>query len=189
MNNRIHRLPVLFLGMALIVSPGNSTGLWQGKHENDSIADQHTGAPILWREPTDIENRDLFYGIGGKENAPDPSTVYKLVSRAKVGTQPKIIVDDDKGRRWILKIGPEARPETTATRIVWAAGYYVDQDYFLPSVRIDDGKTRTVEINVRLERFEPADTDLGNWSWDSNPFSGTRELDGLKALVALLRDV
>src|SRR5262249_23312323 len=28
------------------------------------------GPAVLWREPTDIASRNLFYGIGGKEHAP-----------------------------------------------------------------------------------------------------------------------
>src|SRR5262245_34717957 len=99
----------------------------------------------MWRYPIDIDHRDLFYGIGGKENEPDPTAVYKVIDRITLGTQPKLVVEDEMGRKWILKTGPEARPETTATRILWAAGYYVDQDYFVPSVRIG-GETYT---NVR----------------------------------------
>jgi hypothetical protein len=172
----MNRLGIFIFYTALIASTGSGGSRQQGP------------IPIMWREPTDVESRDLFYGIGGKENEPDPSGVYTLVDRITKGTQPKLVVDDDKGRRWVLKTGPEARPETTATRIVWAAGYYVDQDYYKPEVHIV-GKDTFLETDVRFERFEPAETDLGHWKWDSNPFAGTRELDGLKVLVALLRDV
>src|SRR5262245_44243726 len=117
----------------------------------------------MWREPTDIHQRDLFYGIGGKENAPDPSAVYKFVDTINQGTQPKVIVDDEQGRRWILKAGREAKPETTATRIVWAAGYHVDQDYFVPTVRVVGEKT-FVKDDVRFERFESGESNVGKWS-------------------------
>jgi hypothetical protein len=186
MYDRIHALLVFVLWLALVTFPTGGAGYPQGS-VNDSTNGQ-IGAPIMWREPTDIEHRDLFYGIGGKENAPDPSVVYRLVRPIKEGTQPKIIVADDKGRTWILKTGPEAKPETTSTRIVWAAGYYVDPDYFIRSIQIV-GDTSFIKEDVRFERFEPAESDLGHWSWKSNPFLGTRELDGLKVLVALLRDV
>jgi hypothetical protein len=180
----MHALLTSVVWLSLVVSLGGISYSEKSKH---GPAQQH-GTPLLWREPQDIQQRDLFYGIGGKENAPDPSIVYKFVSRTKAGTQPKIIVEDDKGIKWILKMGPEARPETTSTRIVWAAGYYVDQDYFLKTVRIG-GKKHSTEQNVRFERLESEQADLGKWAWKSNPFVGTRELDGLKVLVALLRDV
>src|SRR5678816_161378 len=134
MYDRIQALFVFALCLVLLTFSAGVAGYPQGSEQN-SINGQ-IDAPIMWREPTDIEHRDLFYGIGGKENEPDPSTIYKFVTRTKAGTQPKIIVDDDKGRRWILKTGPEAKPETTATRIVWAAGYYVDPDYFVKSIQI-----------------------------------------------------
>ncbi|HEY8458846.1 MAG TPA: hypothetical protein VIM99_00610, partial [Blastocatellia bacterium] len=87
------------------------------------------GNAVMWRPPVDIECLDLFYGIGGPEGAPDPSKPFTYVRRSNSGTQKKIIVEDVHGRKWTVKFGREARPETTATRIVWAAGYHVDQDY------------------------------------------------------------
>ena len=34
--------------------------------------------------------------------------------------------------KWRVKLGVEARPETVASRLVWAVGYYANEDYFLP---------------------------------------------------------
>ena len=99
----------------------------------------------------------------------------------------KIIVRDDQGREWTVKFGPEARPETTAARIVWAVGYHVDQNYFVGQARIE-GYEDTIVRNVRFERQVDESKEAGNWSWESNPFVGTRELDGLKVLVALLKN-
>src|SRR5262245_32447854 len=184
MNRIIHALLTALVSLSLVVSLGSVSYSEKTKHA--SAKQQAT--PLMWSEPKDIQHRNLFYGIGGKENAPSPSIVYKFIDRFSQGTQPKMIVEDEKGRKWMLKLGPEARPETTDKRIIWAAGYYVDQDYFLKSVRIDD-EDDPIEENLRFERLEPKQTDLGKWSWKSNPFAGTRELDGLKVLVALLRDV
>jgi hypothetical protein len=182
--NKIHALLTAVVSLSLAVSLGGVSYSQKSTH----APAQQQGTPVMWSDPKDIQHRNLFYGIGGKENAPDPSIAYKFVRRIEAGTQPKIIVEDNKGRKWILKTGPEARPETTATRIVWAAGYYVDQDYFLKAVRIV-GEEPSIIQNVRFEPLESKETDLGKWSWTSNPFAGTRELDGLKVLVALLRDV
>jgi hypothetical protein len=107
--------------------------------------------PILWRNPGDPGRRDLFYGSGGREGAPKPSARYTFIRHSDSGTQKKIIVKDNLGREWTVKFGREARPETAATRIVWAAGYHVDQTYFVKRALID-GKERFDARNVRFER-------------------------------------
>ena len=142
---------------------------------------------ILWEEPADIETRDLFYGAGGRAGAPDPSSRFAFVRRSKSGTSEKIIVEDDRGRKWTIKFGEEAKPETTATRIVWAAGYHVDQDYFVSRTHIS-GRGGFDVWNVRFERRDDGLEEVGRWSWESNPFVGTRELHGLKVLMALLNN-
>jgi hypothetical protein len=48
------------------------------------------------------------------------------------------VVKDDAGVKWKIKLGPEAKPETVATRLVWAAGYIADEDYFLPTLRVTE---------------------------------------------------
>jgi hypothetical protein len=142
---------------------------------------------VLWQPPADIESLDLFYGVGGPEGAPDPSTPFTYVRRSKSGTQKKIIVEDNRGREWTVKFGPEAKPETAATRIVWAVGYHVDQDYFVPRASIV-GEKRIDARDVRFERRDDGYKEVGNWSWDDNPFLGTREFEGLKVLMAILKN-
>jgi len=142
---------------------------------------------VLWREPADIESRDLFYGPGGRAGAPDTSTPFTFVRHSKSGTQKKVIVEDNQGREWTVKFGREARPETTATRIFWAAGYHVDQNYFVPQARII-GKENIDARNVRFERRDDGYKEIGHWEWSKNPFLGTCELDGLKVLMALLKN-
>jgi hypothetical protein len=154
---------------------------------NDKKASIIAGQPFLWEEPSDIEQRDLFYGRGGREGAPDPAGKYRFIRRSTTGTQKKIIVTDDRGREWTVKFGPEAKPETTAARIVWAAGYHVDQNYFVEQARIE-GYEEPIVRNVRFERRDDGSKEAGNWSWETNPFVGTREFEGLKVLVALLKN-
>jgi hypothetical protein len=142
---------------------------------------------VLWQPPVDIECRDLFYGAGGREGAPDPSMPFTYLRRLKTGTQKKVVVRDVHDREWKVKFGPEARPETAATRIVWAVGYHVDQDYFVPRARIV-GEKNIDARNVRFERRDDGYKEIGNWSWENNPFLGTREFEGLKVVMALLKN-
>lgn len=145
------------------------------------------GSAAMWEDPVDLEQRDLFYGIGGKKGAPDPSGRFTFIERKTTGHWKKIVVEDERDRRWVVKFGPEARPETVATRIVWAVGYHTDQDYFVKRVRIA-GYGDDAVSDVRFERDNDGFKKVERWSWDSNPFVRTRELDGLKVLMALLNN-
>jgi hypothetical protein len=158
------------------------------KKEKKAKADGADGRelkPVLWSEPTSIESLDLFNGPGGAEGAPDPSARYTFVSRSASGTSEKINVVDDKQREWQIKFGAEARPSPTSSRIVWAAGYHVDPDYFVRRTHIE-GRGGFDVWDVRFKRRDDGYKEEGLWSWESNPFKGTRELQGLKVLMALL---
>jgi hypothetical protein len=133
---------------------------------------------------------DVGGELGGAEGAPDANGKFTFVKRVESGTSEKIHVDDDKGRKWTVKFGPEARPETAASRIVWAAGYHVDQDYFVKRTHIE-GRGGFNVWDVRFERRDDGykeDKEGSLWPWVSNPFNGTRELQGLKVLMALLNN-
>jgi hypothetical protein len=160
------------------------------KKEKDP-ADKGEGRPVLWQEPTDIESRDLFYGLGGAEGAPDPSETFKFIRRDPGGTSEKMDLEDKKGRKWKAKLGAETRSETAATRLVWAAGYHVDQDYFVPLAKID-GRGGFEVKDVRFERDDDGYNKVPEkltWSWAlGNPFVGTREFQGLQTLMALINN-
>ncbi|HSF25417.1 MAG TPA: hypothetical protein VLE20_14425 [Blastocatellia bacterium] len=150
-------------------------------------ADAVTGRGVMWEEPVDIESRDLFNGPGGAEGAPDPNGKFTFVDRSKSGTSEKINVEDDRGRKWQVKFGPEARPAPSASRIAWAVGYHVDTDYFVAKTHIE-GRGGFDVWDVRFKRRDDGFKEVGLWSWHANPFAGTRELQGLKVLMALLNN-
>ena len=144
---------------------------------------------MLWQE-RNVESLDLFNGPGGAEGAPDPNGKFTFEKRVSSGTSEKIHVTDDKGRKWTVKFGSEAKPETAASRITWAAGYHVDQDYFVKRAHVD-GRGGFDVWDVRFERRDDGykeDKEEGLWSWHSNPFMGTRELQGYRVLMALLNN-
>ena len=150
----------------------------------------------LWREPQDIGSEDLFYGPGGKEH--EPHGPFTFVKEDLDGTNPKYDVRGADGVNWKIKLGAEARPETVASRFVWAVGYHADEDYFLPEVRVLGLPARVhrgqsqigaggVMHNVRLKR-EEGEKKEGIWRWRNNPFVGTRELDGLRVMMAVINN-
>jgi hypothetical protein len=177
----IQRGPVNFAQISTPYSSGDSSRPAQ-------VEDDLRPVNVMWQDPVDLETRDLFFGPGGKEGAPDPAAKFRFLKRDTSGHSLKIEVEDSGGgRRWTVKWGGEARPETTATRIVWAAGYHVDQDYFVGSARIE-GWSGAEARDVRFERDDDGFKKVDRWDWESNPFVGSRELDGLKTLMALLNN-
>jgi hypothetical protein len=163
----------------------------QPKSEIKKKTDEAKNGPaVLWQEPTDIERRDLYYGIGGQSGAPDPAGKFTFVADkgSPKDSNPKIDVKDDRGREWTVKFGPEVKSETAVSRIVWAAGYHVDQVYFVEQATIE-GFNRIETRDMRFEREDDGLKTVGRWDWKTNPFDGTRELDGLKTLMALVHNV
>ncbi len=153
-------------------------------------------AGVLWRAPTAISSRDLYYGMGGKEREPGAAP-FTFIEEDKDGNSPKFVVRDAKGVKWKVKVGSEARAETAATRLVWAVGYSTDEDYLMPVMNVKGMPVKlsrgeewvTSDGTVRDARWERMDHEKrGDWHWRHNPFSKTRELDGLRVLMALLNN-
>ena len=80
-----------------------------------------------------------------------------------------------------------------------AAGYYTTDDYFVADLRVqgmpshlqrgqDLGARIGVVHNVRLKRSPKGEKKDGIWQWGKNPFTGTRELNGMRALMALINN-
>lgn len=164
--------------------------------EKTSVSAEESATPVLWRQPANIASENLYYGPGGEAHAPR-GKVFTFVKEDMSGTNPKFVVEDEEGVRWKVKLGFEAKPETVATRLLWAVGYAADEDYFLPAIEVNglphlrrgsqyvdsDG----VVHNVRLERHRPGKK-ISEWKWKDNPFVGDRELNGLRVMMALINN-
>jgi hypothetical protein len=109
----------------------------------------------------------------------------RFLKEEKGGYSKKYRVRDARGREWVVKVGKEAQSEAAATRLIWAAGYETEITYLVPRVTIP-GKG-TFE-NVRFEARPAGVKRLDEWGWERNPFTGTRELDGLKVLMVLINN-
>jgi hypothetical protein len=152
-------------------------------------------AATLWRDPGNIRNRDLYYGPDSKALAPVPP--FRFLKEVKEGGMPKFDVEDARGVKWRVKLGPEAQAETAASRLVWAVGYNAEEAYYLDRPHIDGlhklsrGQKYVEGDTVRGARFEPRRKDIERgkeWGWSKNPFKNTRELNGLKAMMVLLNN-
>jgi len=193
--NRKLRLVLVLLAMATLVSSAAAAANKGSKTPASEKETPNQANSVLWRSPGDIRSRNLFFGPGGEAHA--PHSIFTFVKEDMEGTNPKFDVHDENGVKWKVKLGVEARPETVASRLVWAVGYSANEDYFLPELRVENlpvrlrrgqklvGPGGTFQ-NVRLKRYLDDEKRVGDWQWHSNPFSGTRELNGLRVMMALI---
>ena len=143
-----------------------------------------TGKPVLWREPTDLESRNLLLGAGGEAMKPDLSKLTYIEDKTG-GYSKKYRVRDAKGNEWIAKLGKESQPDTAANRLLWALGYETEIAYLVPKATIE-GKGEFE--NVRLEARPANVKRAGNWMWENNPFKDTSEFRGLKILMVMINN-
>jgi len=158
-----------------------------------AAADIHDA--VIWHDPGDIASKDLFYGQGGEDGQPRPP--FKFIDEDMNGTNPKFNVSAAGGKKWRVKLGEEARPEVVASRLLWAVGYYANDDYVLHVATIEGldikrGTKRvhngTQVIDARFERKPGGESKQAIWQWKSNPFFGTREFNGLRVMMAVMNN-
>ncbi|HZU22381.1 MAG TPA: hypothetical protein VE998_06075 [Terriglobales bacterium] len=163
-------------------------------HKHKDKGEKAPSVADLWNDPGDIKGRDLFDGPGGKEHEPHGPMTF--VEEDTKGSNPKFDLKDGNGETWKAKVGVEAQPETAAVRLLWAVGYFADDDYFLPQLQVKgmpqlkrggnvadpNGTVRNVRLKYRAAKKE------GTWKWDHNPFTGTREMNGLRVMMALVNN-
>jgi hypothetical protein len=139
----------------------------------------------LWVDPG-TQRRDLTAGAGGRGVQPAAEKRYDVLSRDTAGFSITYHVRDEAGREWHVKIGPEAQPEVVSSRIVWALGYHEIPSYFVERwIAVEHAKGQLLGGS----RFRPHDMGLksrGTWSWQQNPFVGTKPYNGLLVLMMIL---
>lgn len=140
-----------------------------------------SGKAIMW-EPVNTRSLDLYRGPGGDEMQPDLSSV-KFIKEEKRGHNKKFRISDGSGRVWVAKLGREAQPETAAVRLLYGLGYKTEINYLVPTLTIPGKGTFK---NVRLEARPENVKRVGEWKWQSNPFVGTKELQGLKMMMVFM---
>ena len=195
------KILTLILGFAVLLLPiaiAGKTGKKGDKAPKGEGEITATGTPVLWREPTDIASRSLLYGSGGEQH--QPSGNFTFVEEDLEGSNPKFVVKDDAGVKWKVKLGSEAKPEVVASRLVWAVGYFANEDYYVPELTVKDMPARLKRKHAdnfiradgtipdaRLKRHAD-EKKIGGWQWRNNPFNGTRELNGLRVMMALINN-
>ena len=148
--------------------------------------------PAIWREQENIGSLDLYFGQGGEKHQPKPPFMFE--AEVKSGTNPKLDVRDADGKKWRVKVGEEPKPEVVASRLLWAVGYFANDDYLLPSATVEGMKMGRHSPHIkgntitdaRFQRRPGGEKKIGIWSWQENPFTGTKELNGLRVMMAVI---
>jgi hypothetical protein len=139
----------------------------------------------LWVDPGSSA-RSLEAGVGGGHPRPKADEHYDVIGKDTRGFSITYRVRDAKGLEWNVKLGPEAQTEVVASRILWALGYHQVPSYFVERwIAVDHARGQMLGGS----RFRPRDLPLkgqGAWSWQENPFVGTREYNGLLSILMLL---
>jgi hypothetical protein len=139
----------------------------------------------LWEFPGDLQIRNLFYGAGGAEIAPKTDTSFTWVATDKTGYSPGFDVRGPDGRKWSVKLGPEAQTEVVASRVLWVLGYHQPPTYYLPAWQMSGGPGGQQSGARFRTDFQDAKV-IGDWSWSDNAFIGTQPYHGLIVANILL---
>jgi hypothetical protein len=158
------------------------------------VAVQPTTVPgaTLWNDPGDLRGKDLFAGPWGQENAPAPQAVYTFVHEKRAGVNPGMTVRDPQGREWSVKqltpggMDREAQVEVALSRILSAIGYHQPAIYYLPSFTLKDDWGTHREVGGRFRLKDEHLKEISDWSWQENPFVGTKPLNGLLVFMMMV---
>ena len=166
----------------------------QNDHNDKTVDQTLLHNPVLWHDPGMISELDLFHGQGGKDGQPAPP--FKFQEEDLHGTNPKFDVSDAHSTEWRVKLGDEAPPEVVASRLLWGVGYFVNDDYVLPSANVEGlkitrGATLASDghiVDARFEKKPDGRHKIGIWNWKENPFTGTKEFNGLRVMMAVMNN-
>ena len=139
----------------------------------------------------DPTSRDLFWGPGGKENAPDPGGRFNFKARS-TGTlkfSRGFDVKDDRGIEWSAKFWPESQTEIVVSRLMWAVGYHQPPTYYVPQwTLVGDTGWAGPQGAARFRPELPGIKKDGIWDWHQNPFVGTQPWRGALVMMVMVNN-
>jgi hypothetical protein len=141
----------------------------------------------LWVDPP--AGRDLFYGVGGRRLMPSADEPFKVIEIKTTGFSDGYTLVDARDQEWSAKFPPEAFTEVVASRILWGIGYHQPPIYLLDNWRATGAAEPNPQRPARFRQKKPnfyGLEDKETWSYYEGPFVGSRPLNGLLVLQAML---
>jgi hypothetical protein len=157
-----------------------------------SIPGEPTPAQLaeFWVD-VDPTTRDLYWGPGGRELAPDPNGRYEFVERStgSMKFSRGFDVKDAQGVEWSAKFWPEAQSEIVASRLMWAIGYHQPPTYYVPRWTLSgDTGWAGPQDAARFRPTPPWMKKSGEWDWHRNPYVGTQPWRGALVMMSMLNN-
>jgi hypothetical protein len=192
---RLEAMVIVLLALAFGLAPAGALAQKTAKTKTPPAI---PAKKLVWHDPGSVEQLDFTGGVGGVNATPKPP--FTFIEEDMGGSNPKVKLKDASGVEWTAKFGHEVKSEVFATRMVWAVGYFVETAFFVRSGTIagvtnlkragkdvaKDGSFHEARFEMKKEKGVTKLKDEQGWSWVSNPFSGTKELNGLKVMFMLL---
>jgi hypothetical protein len=191
---RLEALVIVLLALAFGLAPAGALAQKTAKTKTPPAM---PAKKVIWHDPGTIEKLDFTGGPGGVAGA--PKAPFTFVEEDLGGSNPKVKVKDASGVEWTAKFGEEVKGEVFSTRMIWAVGYFAETAYYVRSGTIagvtklkrasnaiaKDGSFNNARLEIKKEKGITKLKDEQGWSWLSNPFVGTKELNGLKIMLML----
>jgi hypothetical protein len=137
----------------------------------------------LWDPPDDIAVQDMKVGPWGSEHAPAADKPFHFAHVKTHGVSPGFTAKDDDGTEWSVKFGDEAHAEVVLSRVLSALGYHQPPVYYVGHFKLTDDKGTHDQPGARFRPKVKELKDLGEWSWQQNPFVGTTPYQGLLVIL------
>jgi hypothetical protein len=171
-------MKVRLISAAILVTATTLTGCAPRVRATNTTPPPAEQLAEIWQMPEDLSTRDLFSGAGGPSITPAHDATYSWLATDATGYSPGYDVRGSDGRRWSVKLGPEAQTEVVASRVLWALGYHQPAIYYVRSWHLEGGPGGP-QHGARF-RLESEDAEVvSDWSWGDNPFIGTQAYNGL----------
>jgi hypothetical protein len=132
-----------------------------------------------------IEQLDLFWGSASPDRV--PAAPFTFVREDTSATNPKAVVRDARGVTWGVKWDEEVQAEVAATRLAWAMGLDVAENYYVDTGTIVFPNSRPSLQRIgsfidgtgrfrpaRFERRPPEIVSKGIWTFAKNPLASDR---------------